>query len=242
MNALIGQYLLSRALPFRLADDADGTEVAALVIVETRPSFWLPYVVSSAVSTHPGWHLYVFGTPAVHALLNASCKNYDRATRVELPCTRMTVADYSAMLLSREFWTVIRHEHILVFQADCVLVRPTSPLHLRYDYIGAVCGMVHPDRFVMNGGLSLRRRTAMLRAVDKLQARPELLREPEDVAFCMIMRQFRDEFTLPTMDECNGFAIESLGDPETCIGLHGTDKWYCSEALIAGMLASGLGR
>lgn len=231
MDALVGTYLLTVPLPFSVSR-APGDR--ALVIVESRPSFFLPHAVASFVRHHPDWHLYVFGTPAVHALLSAHCNNYTDVTQVQLPQEKLTIGDYNQMLLSERFWTVIQQEHVLIFQTDCVCVRGTPARFLRYDYVGAVCGTLLPDRFIMNGGLSLRRRSAMLRATGMLT--DEARQKPEDVAFTQTMRASK-EFELPDMPECNEFAIESLGDPERAIGMHGTDKYYAPPKLVARLLA-----
>ena len=227
MHFIAGAHLLQHApLPFTAPSPPrpDG----ALVIVETRPSFFLPHVVSSAVRTHPTWRLYVFGTPAVHTLLRSCCTNYDDVTHVELQGVgpRMSTEQYSEMLLSARFWETFQEEHVLVFQSDCVLVRGTPPALMAYD-------------FTINGGLSLRRRSAMLRAVRLLEAEdPDLLGLPEDVAFCAIMQRHPGQFALPSMQECNAFAIETIGDPETAVGAHGVDKYYAPTALLAKLCAS----
>lgn len=235
MDALAGDYLLRTAkLPFVLKPDANCP--CALVIVETRPLFFLPHVVATALQTHAGWHLYVFGTREVHALLHSNCNKYHLATRVSLPEGPMTTQQYSHLLLSPEFWGVLQHEHLLIFQADCVLVRPTPARYLEFDYIGALCGSLTPREFVMNGGLSLRRRSAMARAVSLMHAsRRDLLDRPEDVALCLLMRAHN--FCLPDMKACFQFAIESVGDPTTAIGLHGTDKRYAPRSLLAQLLS-----
>ena len=50
---------------------------------------------------------------------------------------------------------------------------------------------------------------------------------PEDVAFTKCMRR-QTSFKLPTMNACYKFGIESLGDIDTAVGIHGTDKYYGS--------------
>jgi hypothetical protein len=157
-------------------------------------------------------------------------------TRVTLDCAKMTSAQYSHLLMSADFWNVVCEEHVLVFQADSVVVRPVPDAALRWDYIGAVCGELHPDRFVMNGGLSLRRRSAMLRAIALLADSDR--DAPEDVAFCRAMRAAGATFALPSMAECDAFAIESQGDPRTAIGMHGTDKYYAPPSLVRALLAA----
>ena len=238
MDSQVGTYLLrTTRLPITVGSSRGSNK--ALVIVETRPSFFLPHVVASAVATHPGWHLYVFGTPLVHALLQSHFKEYENVTRVTLDAgARMTTTQYSHLLMSPGFWSVIKEEHILVFQADCVLVRQTPDRLLGYDFVGAVCGTVKEGEFCMNGGLSLRRRTSSLRAAKLIHStHPHLLEEPEDIAFCKVMRAHPGMFAMPSMQTCNLFAIESMGDPDRAVGMHGTDKYYASPLLVAALLS-----
>lgn len=236
MHHAVGSCLVRTPLPFQLSKTEHDK---ALVIVETRPSYFLPRVVASAVRTHPGWHLYVFGTPEVHALLDAACKNYASATRVTLDAVpTMTLTQYSHLLMSPRFWDVVREEHVLVFQADCVLVRTTPPEMYKYDMVGAVCGDRVPERFIINGGLSLRRRSKMIKAVSLIRdLHPGLLDQPEDVAFTTVMRKHPNHFSLPDMAACDAFAIETFGDPHRAIGLHGTDKYYAPSVLVAALLS-----
>ena len=228
-NPLVSAYLESLTLPMPPTVSGDST---ALVIVETRALPHLPHVIASAVRTHPGWHLYVYAPLPVHEFLEqGGSLGSGVYTKVTLEPIPMTPAHYSKLLLSREFWDVIQEEHVLVFQSDCAVVRPTPPDFMRYDYIGAVCGLLLPSRFVMNGGLSLRRRSAMLRAI--LMMTEIEAEEPEDVAFMLTMRRNSPAFVMPTMDECDDFAIESQGNPLTAVGVHGTDKNYAPPSLLA---------
>lgn len=236
MHHLAGAHLLRHApLPFAV-HAADAPADGALLLVETRPSFFLPHVVASAARTHPRWRLYVVATPAVHALLSKHCTNYHDVTRVDIHVGSLSTEEFSRLMLSRALWDLVREEHVLVFQSDCVLVRGTPPAFLEFDYVGPVCGSLDARRFVMNGGLSLRRTKAMRRAVDLLRARhPDLMAQPEDAALCEAMRREGD-FRLPTLDQCNAFGIETVGDPDTAVGVHGVDKYYAPDDLLARLL------
>lgn len=245
MEFTLGAYLLRTShLPFRVTPTSPNK---ALLIVETRPSFFLPYVVESAVRTHPGWKLYVVGTEAVHRLLESSCANYEQCERAVLPLkSRLTVPMYSHMMMSHKLWDLVDEEHVLVFQSDCVLVRTTPTAYLAYDYVGAACKTREGEDFVINGGLSLRRKSAMKRAIDLLHAQhaqhaehaehADLLELPEDHAFTAVMRAHPDRFALPTREACDDFAIESWGNPDKAIGIHGTDKYYCPVSVISQLL------
>lgn len=203
-----------------------------MVIVETRPTRDLLRVISEAVTANPGWGLYVFGPSKVHDFLDFS--KVTGYTRVVLGCESMDTHEYSKLLLSNKFWDLIREEHVLVFQTDCVIVRGVPPSFLAFDYVGALCGLLAPDAFIMNGGLSLRRRSAMLRAAAAVEGLG-LSDEPEDVAFCRAMRRLGG-FTIPSMAECDAFAIESQGDPATAIGAHGIDKGYAPPGLLRALV------
>jgi hypothetical protein len=125
-------------------------------------------------------------------------------------------------------------EYVLVFQCDTVMA-PGAAQNLPTtgkDFYGPACGTLSESEFVINGGLSYRRVEAFARACALLTAADKEL--PEDVAYCRVMR--RSNANLPTLRECYEFAIESVGNPATAVGLHGTDKGYTPPALIASVL------
>jgi hypothetical protein len=46
------------------------------------------------------------------------------------------------------------------------------------------------------------------------------------------MRIFSSEFALPSIQDCHDFAIETIGNPNMAIGIHGTDKYYAATNLL----------
>lgn len=234
MHHLIGKYLIEHE-SLDIRGGKGGPANRAMVIVETRPNFWLPWVIANAIRVL-GWDLYVFGTEEVLQLIDDQLKNVE-FVRNRIPL--MNVQGYSRMLLSANFWDVIQAEHILVFQTDCVLVRPPSDEMLDWAYIGAVCGMMDENVFIMNGGLSLRRKSMMLRAIDFITENERC--EAEDIVFTKVLRLMRavdPSIKLPDMNSCCDFAIESFGQPQNAIGIHATDKYYARTAIIQQVLAS----
>lgn len=233
MDYDVGHFLLSYDSKVTVSQ----TTGNAMVLVETRDSFWLRYVLANAVTMNPGWKLYVFGTKAV---LDRVKRHVDGdLVCVELmvdPQQKFLVSDYSRLLLDSAFWNIFASERrVLIIQLDTVLVRPMPEWVLTFDYIGAVCGKTNPQEFIMNGGLSLRNPKAMIRAIQKMTPAQKDL--PEDVAFCETMRHDAD-FILPSMQQCHAFAIESRGDPVTAIGAHGTDKDYAQPGLLRQLLGT----
>lgn len=222
VHRLVGEYLSAQRV--ESTTDTKPHNTCALVIVETRDTYWFSKVLDNAVRVCGGDRpLYIFGTRDV--LLSVPEHIAARSVLLGQPLTTDT---YSQLLMSPDFWNFFTEDYALIFQSDCVFRRPLRQEFFETDYIGAVCGTLAPGEFIINGGLSLRRVDAMKRAVQLLT--PDDRELPEDVAFTRVMR--RHGFALPTMDACNEFAIESLGNPRRAIGMHGTDKYYCAPDLI----------
>ena len=198
----------------------------AMVIVETRCGYWLPLVIRNALDKLPGWNLYVVGPRRVIDFVVE--KVGGTFIPLILDVETMNIPMYNNLLMDVNFWKKIREKHILIFQMDCILLRAPTDAMLSWDYIGAVCGQLTEKRFIMNGGLSLRNRNAMITACGLFSDYERTL--PEDVAFTLCMRRY-GLFTLPSMVDCNNFAYESLGNGETVIGIHGTDKYYTKNYL-----------
>lgn len=195
--------------------------VKAMVIVESRCSYWLPLVIRNAVDKLPGWNLYVMGNRQVIEFVRKEVGG--TFIPILFECPKITIPIYNEIMLSHDFWNKFAERHVLVFQLDCILLREPTEEMLRWDYIGPLCGELHPKRFIMNGGLSLRNKTAMVMACQMLNEQER--KEPEDVALCLCMRR-NPMFVLPSMRDCEDFGFESLGNERTVVGIHGTDKYY----------------
>jgi hypothetical protein len=198
-------------------------ENKCLVIIETRTSFWLPLVIKNAIDKCPEYNLHVFGTPNVIQFLDIHVKGDYKKTRID--CYMRNIQDYNMLLTNTSFWERIEEEHIIIFQLDTLFLRPPTDNHYKYDYIGAVCGdLQNENTFIINGGLSYRSKQAMIKACDMIE--PDDLNKTEDIVFTTLMRKHPDIFSLPTIKTCNNFAIETIGNVDNAIGIHGTDKYY----------------
>jgi len=207
----------------------------SLCIAETRPSFWLPKVIQNAQQEFPGWPVYVCAPLDVLQWL---------ATEVPDIVPVVMSGDHSRntfnqLMYSSQFWDMFETEYVLMFQCDVVFFpgagqHPVfqNPVHAMY---GAACGTLTPDQFVINGGLSFRQVRAFRDAVTRLDPMDQS-KHDEDVVFTTFFR--KSTYTLPTIEECMRFAIESFGHPQQAIGIHGTDKGYCHPALISAALGT----
>ena len=144
-----------------------------------------------------------------------------------------TYSDYKA---SRPFWWQLPSETILTFETDSVLRRRGIEAFLEYDYVGApwvwaLNGNREAEGPVGNGGLSLRKRSAMLRIIEKHghERRPGTL---EDQFFSRWL--YRDGHRLPSLETAGAFSTETLFQPHS-LGLH--KPWVCQfEESVAQLL------
>lgn len=179
----------------------------ALVIVEPRAHEDLEAVLRNVHGLSPAHaKMYVVhgtGNAAFAARAARRALNDERpCTLVKIPYADLTPDQYNALFKTREFWETFQEEHVLVFQTDAALCR-SSPYSLadfrEYGYVGCSygTGRVGPDAgwgpeasFYGVGGLSMRRRSAMLRCIE--DGTPED-NTPEDVFFSTCM----DRVALP---------------------------------------------
>ena len=131
-----------------------------------------------------------------------------------LEVSNLTIGDYSKRLMSREFWTSMPTETILLFQADTMISIPNKGLlrkFLEYDYVGA------PWKWggIGNGGLSLRKKSKMLQILKKHPPGPK--ETQEDSYFSKYLRRVPSK--IPTEFDAQEFSIETVWR-EQAFGLH----------------------
>lgn len=205
----------------------------AALIVETRPSFFLPKVIRNVMFfLGAGWNLYVLTGPLAVDPLRAALTGWNISLGV-LPGSPGTLTrnDYSHLLTRPDLWTRFREEKVLVFQPDTILTGAGIEDWLEWDYIGAPCGTFDENYFAC-GGFSLRTRDAM---IDALAGRQPVENEPEDTYFTQKVREIGGR--MPDVVTAARFCVESfyVGHP---LGVHGTDKLNHSPDLAGAITAA----
>lgn len=133
----------------------------------------------------------------------------------------LTLRSYNVLLTSIEFWNTMRSENVLIFQTDST---PCSSSHanleqfLEYDYVGApfhpiknfflmmyMIGSGIYGKYVnmMNGGLSLRKKSTMIQCIENEPWNKKL---PEDEWFCMRIHKLNKK--LPNSDIAKKFSSD----------------------------------
>jgi len=200
----------------------ENTRVA--VLVETRDAFFLPYVIKNfctILGEH--WNFHLFVNKKVVQYLSQELPHFQYRLTL-LQEERATPQQYSFLLRKKQFWEEIVEDTLLIFQTDCLLLRPIPLWAEHYDMMGAPCGVIQGDLCVLNGGFSLRKRQAMLEVALDDDQQNQTETRPEDVFFTEELRK-KKSCELPSVRTAFLFATESVYSTHP-IGIHGTDKYY----------------
>ena len=146
------------------------------VIVETREHKALPFVLNNVMSILPdNWGLQIFhgsnNLEYVKKVTDTELLNGKEITYTDLKIDSITADDSSLeIMLTEDFWNKVVGETVLYFECDTMLC-PNSEYKVEefehFDFIGGYWGnqleMLDNDYSkVMNGGLSLRKKSFML--------------------------------------------------------------------------------
>lgn len=129
------------------------------------------------------------------------------------------------MMTRPYFWAMLRGSHCLFFDADSILCSRGVERFMDYDYVGSPWApgkSFSPYVRVGDGGLSLRRKTAMETIASENQRRNMISRE--DVFFALHTALNADRFRVPGFETARQFSVES-DYFSTPIGMH--RPWEC---------------
>ena len=189
------------------------------VIVETRKHKALQFVLNNFMSNLPNdWKLQIFhgydNNDYVSEVVKSNKILNDRVVYLnDLNVGELNHDSYVELFTSKRFWSLCEGEMILIFQTDSMLC-PNSEYKVEdfehFDYIGGYWGNVLDPldinyTRVMNGGLSLRKKSFMLDIIEnQLQSYLENGGNPcEDyfVSHCLKNK--------PTVKEVLSFCIDN---------------------------------
>ena len=147
------------------------------MIIEPRQHPLLEPVIRNSYE-HLGWPIILFHGTKNLEYINSSpylvkLKDQGMLILKNLEKANLTSQEYSTIMISESFWKEIPAENILVFQTDVVICgnNETIKPFLQYDYVGAPWTPTIPSWLgpnVGNGGLSFRKKSAMLKATQAI--------------------------------------------------------------------------
>ena len=184
-----------------LSSDIEYENIA--MIVEPRQHRSLEPVIKNCYE-HLGWPVVLFhGTENLEFIKSspylANLLKEGTLILKDLGVENLSIDSYSDVMLSESTWKSIPAENILVFQTDVIICGNNETIQpfLQYDYVGAPWGRGIPTDAgptVGNGGLSFRKKSAMLRATKAIN-NPSLgidKKLPEDVVFARLGTEYNE--------------------------------------------------
>jgi hypothetical protein len=169
-------------------------------IVEPRKHKALRFVVANVRDVIPDWPIYVFHGTENEDWAKSELAGIANISFFRLNVDNLSIAQYNQVLCSSVFYSFLESEYVLIFQTDCMLMHNHKiDDFLGYDYIGAVWDWKATHR-IGNGGLSLRRVSAMKRVCEGFDFDQHT---NEDVYFS------QQDLNFPPEELAQAFSVES---------------------------------
>jgi hypothetical protein len=181
------------------------------LICETRNLPNLEEVVRAHMKQLPSWELTAVCSPHNKYVFEAL------GARILEVRESLSAGEYNQIFTGFNLWNQIAREHVLVFQADSMLLKPIPDDMLQYGYIGAPWSFYERGG---NGGLSLRRTSAMIDVLNRVTYSPS--DGNEDVFFSKHCQ------SVAPREVCSAFSVETIFTLGT-IGYHAIDKYLTAE-------------
>jgi hypothetical protein len=192
------------------------------VFVDDRRHPYMEYVIRNVMYfLGKGWGLQLFVWPENRFYVESAVKDLEY-----VHITEMSFEEFEGNLVDdvkrREtFWSSVKGERQLFFDIDTLLCNGNVNEFLKYDYIGAPWlegYAVSPVCRVGSGGLSLRKKEAMMDISRTTNIRPVLIAE-EDIFYSVNIQLRKDKYSIPSVEEAMKFAVEGIYCAEP-FGLH----------------------
>lgn len=177
------------------------------IIIEPRKHKALYFVLNNFLNNlSNAWKIIIFhgnkNEDYVKNIINKKLIKFkNRISLINLKVDNLTIQEYSNLLKTKDFYKNIPTETFLVFQTDSMILKKHKNLinnFLKYDYVGAPCTTKKYKKYIGNGGLSLRKKSKMLKVIKKKGKNNEI----EDVYFS---NSFVNK---PTIQEAKLFSVE----------------------------------
>ena len=200
------------------------------IIIEFRIHRALSYVLNNFLENlSEEWNFIIFhgnlNAEYVQKIVDTDLINYkSRIKKVQLPYDNLLPHEYSKLLIDETIiYPHIPTEIFLIFQTDSIIIKKNKNNindFLKYDYVGAPWHGFGGYNDVGNGGLSLRKKSKMLKIIKKdSENRTDL---PEDLFFAQTTKV---KLHKPSPFEASKFSIENVLHSGEPFGVH--KPWLC---------------
>lgn len=232
---LYDRFIKSKWRPNWFAHPPPSETLLEMVIVEPRCHEYLPYVLANASHMLPYAALTVVHSGANGDYIKAYLPSNTNIRFLNVLPNNLSLAEYSALLMSTRFWEMLVSPKVLVFQTDTGILCNNILEFLHLDFVGAPWktnwGEEGGSRcHVGNGGFSLRDRKAMIEMCEEAEGADPFF-GPEDIFFARRLAN-NGTYTVATIPEALRFSVETVMC-EKPFGFHkpweAHPRWYIED-------------
>jgi hypothetical protein len=186
----------------------------AAVIIEPRKDEMLELVIYNFMYfLSDDWSLYIIHGTENGEYVKEITKDMGDIYYCQINMSNLDIFQYNSLLTSPGFYDIFHCDNILIFQIDTILRKKIPDSLLQYDYVGAPWSDIKVGNGVGNGGLSLRKVSAIKSVLNNIPYDGT----QEDMFIskaCYLLNM-----NLPTYNVASCFAIETYWN-EDPIGIH----------------------
>ena len=149
--------------------------------IEFRVFNHAEYLIRNTLIKLPKWaHTVVCGNNNYKSIKNICNKISPNIKIIKLDIDNLNTAEYSRLLMTKEFWENFKGEKLLLYQEDSYLFHNKIKPFLQYDYIGAPWPEDQDEHInqkeygVGNGGFSLRTKSKMIECIENIDWEKDL--------------------------------------------------------------------
>jgi len=150
--------------------------------IEFREFKHCEFIIRNIIIKLPDWsHTIVCGNLNYEFMKKIADSISPNIKIVKLDIDNLNTAEYSRLLMSKEFWDNFNGEKLLLYQEDSYMFHNRIDEFLEYDYIGAPWPIDQDEHInqkeygVGNGGFSLRSKSKMIEVIEKINWEKDLI-------------------------------------------------------------------
>jgi len=141
----------------------------AIILVERRCHPNLEFCLKNAVYFARGYSVHIFCSESNIDFIKHICGSQENNIHFHIQFKGIGTREegkyeYNTLLKQKNFWESFTEEHLLIFETDCYLIKPIPESIYKYDYVASKWSW-YLDK-PGGGGLSYRKRSAMLKICD----------------------------------------------------------------------------
>ena len=150
-------------------------------LIEFRKFNHMEYLIRNIIIKLPQWSHTVICGNKNYTFMKEMCNKISPNIKIiRLDIDNLNTAEYSRLLMTKEFWNNFSGEKLLLYQEDSYMFHNRIDEFLEYDWVGAPWPIDQDEHVnqkeygVGNGGFSLRTKSKMIECIEKVDWEKDL--------------------------------------------------------------------